>query len=77
MKTTTITLKGKQSLKDNRQWLKENGFTEIKLIYRAGQYVLTYVDEVVDPLILMATGIIKDKRTKEQKEKMKSMITWL
>lgn len=77
MKTTTITLKGKQSLKDNRQWLEENGFTEIKLIYRAGQYVLTYVDEVVDPLILMATGIIKDKRTKEQKEKMKSMITWL
>lgn len=77
MKTTTITLTGKQSLKNNRQWLKENGFTEIKLIYRAGQYVLTYVDEVVDPLILMATGIIKDKRTKEEKEKMKSMITWL
>lgn len=73
----TIILQNKQSLRDNRKWLKDKGFTEINLIYRAGQYVLTYIDEAVDPLILMATGIIKDKRTKEQKEQMKNMITWL
>lgn len=62
----TITIATKEELLKFRKDFQKKGFTEVQLLYRAGQYVLTYLTEQVDKFGLMASGWLKpDKEFKE------------
>lgn len=61
MKKIMVVL-GKESLKEFRQELKKKGCTEVKLLYKAGQYNLTYLTESVDKFGLMASGWMKQSK---------------
>jgi hypothetical protein len=65
-----MVLANKGELQGFRKEMKAKGFTEIKLLYRAGQYVLTYLTETVDKFGLMASGWMKP--SKEFKEYAKA-----
>lgn len=62
----TMTIATKEELLKVRKSFEAKGFTEVKLLYRAGQYILTYLTEKVDKFGLMASGWIKP--SKEFKE---------
>ena len=64
-----ITLATKEELVGFRKEMKAKGFTEAKLLYRAGQYVLTYLTVQIDKFGLMGMGFIK--QSKEFKEYVK------
>ena len=68
MKKVTVLNKGE--LQGFRKELQKKGYTEVKLLYRAGQYVLTYLTETVDKFGLMASGWMKP--SKEFKEYAKA-----
>ena len=61
-----MTITTKEELLKVRKNFEAKGFTEVKLLYRAGQYVLTYLTEKVDRFGLMASGWLKP--SKEFKE---------
>jgi hypothetical protein len=63
-------IENKQRLQEVRKEFQKKGYTEVKLLYRAGQYVLTYLTESVDKFGLMASGWLKP--SKEFKEYAKS-----
>ena len=66
----TMTIANKEELLKVRKTLKEKGFTEAKLLYRAGKYVLTYFESNISKLGLMELGFIKkDEEYKKTKEK--------
>lgn len=52
----------KEELQGFRKTMKSKGFTEVELLYRAGQYVLTYLTESVDKFGLMASGWMKQSK---------------
>ena len=66
----TITLATKEELLKVRKDFQAKGFTEVELLYRAGQYVLTYLTGQVDKFGLMASGWMK--KSKEFKEYAKA-----
>ena len=66
----TMTIATKEELLKVRKNFEAKGFTEVKLLYRAGQYVLTYLTEKVDKFGLMASGWMK--QSKEFKEYAKA-----
>ena len=59
-KLAVLTNKGE--LLNFRKELAKEGYTEAKLIYRAGQYVLTYFTEKIDQFGLMGMGYIKPSK---------------
>ena len=61
-----MTIATKEELLKVRKSFEAKGFTEVQLLYRAGQYVLTYLTEKVDKFGLMASGWMKP--SKEFKE---------
>ena len=61
-----MTITTKEELLKVRKNFEAKGFTEVKLLYRAGQYVITYLTEKVDKFGLMASGWLKP--SKEFKE---------
>lgn len=65
-----MTIATKEDLLKVRKDFQKKGYTEIKLLYRAGQYVLTYLTEKVDKFGLMASGLLKP--SKEFKESAKT-----
>lgn len=66
----TITIANKEELLKVRKTLKEKGFTEAKLLYRAGKYILTYFESSVSKLGLMELGFVKkNDEYKKAKEK--------
>ena len=65
-----VTVLNKGELQGFRKEMKAKGYTEVKLLYRAGQYVLTYLTETVDKFGLMASGWMKP--SKEFKEYAKA-----
>lgn len=71
----TCTLESKETLLVFRKELKEKGFTEAKLIYRAGQYVMTFLTGKVSEFELMELGYIKKSKEyieSKKKEKRKT-----
>lgn len=64
----TITLENKEALQSFRK--KNTGITEAKLLYRAGNYVLTYFNKKVSDEGLMLLGY--KKKSKELKKKLES-----
>lgn len=66
----TITIATKEELLKVRKSFESKDFTEVQLLYRAGQYVLTYLTEKVDKFGLMASGWLKP--SKEFKEYAKA-----
>ena len=61
-----MTITTKEELLKVRKNFEAKGFTEVKLLYRAGKYVLTYLTEKVDNFGLMASVWLKP--SKEFKE---------
>ena len=66
----TMTIATKEELLKVRKDFQAKGFTEVQLLYRAGQYVLTYLTGQVDKFGLMASGWMK--QSKEFKEYAKT-----
>ena len=72
----TQILDTKEELNKFRQTLAKNEFTEINLIYRAGKYVITYLENLVSndnhkrELLLADSGLIRGSKAirKELKE---------
>ena len=52
----------KEELVGFRKEMKSKGYTEAKVLYRAGQYVITYLTESVDKFGLMASGFMKQSK---------------
>ena len=58
----TITIATKEELLKVRKSFKTKGFTEVQVLYRAGQYVITYLTEKVDKFGLMSSGWMKQSK---------------
>ena len=59
--------KDKEQLQKLRNYLKQQGYTEAKLLYRKGKYVVVIIFEKVDKLGLAQAGFIKVKRVKKRR----------
>lgn len=71
MRVVTLDIATKDLLVKTRKHLKDIGFTEAKLVYRNGAYVMTVITEQVDHLGLALGGFTK--LTKQEKELVESL----
>lgn len=65
MRVTTISIEGKEVLQQVRKLIIDLGYTEAKLIYRNGAYLMTVVLEKVSKSDLKLMGFNQPK-TKEE-----------
>lgn len=61
MMKETKTIYTKEELKEFRSWLKDKGYTEVKLLYRAGKYLATYATTKLTTDDLINLGYRKRK----------------
>lgn len=61
----TVTVSTKEELKMLRDSIKEKEYTEVNLQYKSGEYVLTYVDELLTKSDLYFAGLIKRKEARK------------
>lgn len=66
MRVVDVVIDNKNLLREVRDYLKERKFTEAKLIYRNGAYVMTIILEDVTPINVALAGF--RKLTKEEKQ---------
>ena len=71
-----MTITTKEELLKVRKNFEAKGFTEVKLLYRAGQYVITYLTEKVDKFGLMASGWLKPSREFKEYAKANRLKTY-